>query len=61
MIRIDGSPLRVSDIAALARREAWLEFTEAGRACRSADYAQIIATQRVGADNVCRARTLHMA
>jgi histidine ammonia-lyase len=46
MIRIDGSPLHVSDIAALARREAWLEFTEDGRARRSADYAQTIATQR---------------
>jgi histidine ammonia-lyase len=46
MIRVAGSPLQISDIAKLARREARLEFSETGRARRSCEFARAIATQR---------------
>jgi histidine ammonia-lyase len=47
MIRIDGSPLQMSDIAKLARREARLDFSDNGSARRSCEFAQAIATQRI--------------
>jgi hypothetical protein len=46
MIRVDGSPLDVLDIATLARRGPLLEFAHDERVRRSNDYAQ--ATQTSG-------------